>query len=256
MGEFLGWLFQGVWAVAVAVLVLRAVGLPRWFGGLGLALAAVWAVVIPVTGLLRWSALNNAVGQPVYSLWFVWLLVLGVLLLRRRVAAERRGRPGSRRAEAPVDVDDHDDPAGVRPRRPVPHAVPPFRLGHGLRVREHAGSPLEGQPAPPVHLAHRRPPTARRVARLHRVPARDDADHARVGVPREADGDDVRAAVRPQRGQRGQVALAEEGAGGVGGQVEGHAPRVPDPDGARAGPAAGMTDVPFRNTGCPARMPP
>ena len=42
MGEFLGWLFQGVWAVAVAVLVLRAVGLPRWFGGLGLALAAVW----------------------------------------------------------------------------------------------------------------------------------------------------------------------------------------------------------------------
>jgi hypothetical protein len=39
VGEFLGWLFQGVWAVAVAVLVLRAAGLPRWFGGVGLALA-------------------------------------------------------------------------------------------------------------------------------------------------------------------------------------------------------------------------
>ena len=88
VGEFLGWLLQGVWAVALAVLVLRAVGLPRWFGGLGLALAGVWAVVIPVAGLLRLPGLNAA-GQPVYSLWFVWLLALGALLLHRRVAAGR-----------------------------------------------------------------------------------------------------------------------------------------------------------------------
>ena len=237
MGEFLGWLFQGVWAVAVAVLVLRAVGLPRWFGGLGLALAAVWAVVIPVAGLLRWSALNNTVGQPVYSLWFVWLLVLGVLLLRRRGGRRALRSAWPHGAPRPPSTSiDHDDPAGVRPRRPVPQAVAPLRLGHGLRVREHAGRPLEGQPAPPVHLATAaRPPraalrafTESPLVMTRTTPA--SASHVKptattCGLP------SARSVVSVARWRS-----REEGAGGVGGEVEGHAPRVPDPDGAR-GPA-------------------
>lgn len=84
LGEHLGWLFQGVWAVFVGVVVLRAAGLPRWFGGLGLGLAAVWAVLVPGSAVLRSEAMNT-LGQPVYTAWYVWLLVLGLVLVARRV---------------------------------------------------------------------------------------------------------------------------------------------------------------------------
>lgn len=85
LGEHLGWLFQGLWAVFVGIVVLRAVGLPRWFGALGLVLAAVWALLVPAAAVLQVEVLNTA-GQPVYTIWYVWLLALGVLLLVRRVA--------------------------------------------------------------------------------------------------------------------------------------------------------------------------
>lgn len=84
LGEHLGWLFQGVWAVFVGVVALRAAGLPRWFGALGLGLAAVWAVLVPGSAILQADALN-AVGQPVYTAWYVWLLALGVVVATRRV---------------------------------------------------------------------------------------------------------------------------------------------------------------------------
>lgn len=84
LGEHLGWLLQGVWAVGLSLFVLRARGLPRWFAGLGLALAVVWGVLVPVA---------TAFGQPtlefwslnVYTAWYLWLLALGVLLVVRRV---------------------------------------------------------------------------------------------------------------------------------------------------------------------------
>lgn len=85
LGEHLGWLFQGVWAVYVGLVAVRALGVPRWFGGLGLALAAVWAVLVPGAAILRSEAMH-AIGQPVYTAWYVWLLAFGVLLLVRRVA--------------------------------------------------------------------------------------------------------------------------------------------------------------------------
>ncbi len=84
VGEQLGWLFQGVWAVGVGVLVLRAAGLPRWFAVLGLVLAAAWAVLVPLAGFLGAGALD-AVGQPAYALWYVWLLAFGVVLVLRQV---------------------------------------------------------------------------------------------------------------------------------------------------------------------------
>jgi hypothetical protein len=84
LGEHLGWLLQAVWAVGIAVLALRGSTVPRWFSWLGLALAAIWAVLVPGAGLLQWDRLNS-IGQPVYTLWYLWLLGLGVLLLRRPV---------------------------------------------------------------------------------------------------------------------------------------------------------------------------
>ena len=84
VGEQLGWLFQGVWAVGVGVLVLRAVGVPRWFAVVGLALASLWAVLVPLAGFLGSPALDAA-GQPAYALWYVWLLALGVVLVLRTV---------------------------------------------------------------------------------------------------------------------------------------------------------------------------
>lgn len=84
VGEHLGWLLQGVWAVGVSLFVLNARGLPRWFALLGVVLSAVWAVLIPVAtafGLptLEFWSLN------VYTAWYLWLLALGVLLMVRRV---------------------------------------------------------------------------------------------------------------------------------------------------------------------------
>ena len=86
LGEHLGWLLQGVWAVGVSLFVLQARGLPRWFAVLGVALAVVWAVLVPVA---------TAFGQPtlefwslnVYTAWYLWLLALGVLLMVRPVEA-------------------------------------------------------------------------------------------------------------------------------------------------------------------------
>ena len=86
LGEHLGWLFQGVWAVYVGIVALRALGVPRWFGGLGLVLAGAWAVLVPGAAIVRSEAMN-AIGQPVYTAWYVWLLAFGVLLLVRRVGA-------------------------------------------------------------------------------------------------------------------------------------------------------------------------
>lgn len=95
LGEHLGWLFQGVWAVYVGMVAVRALGVPRWFGGLGLALAGVWAVLVPGAAVLR-SETMNALGQPVYTAWYVWLLVLGVVLLVRRVGpAGELARPAA-----------------------------------------------------------------------------------------------------------------------------------------------------------------
>lgn len=83
LGEHLGWLLQGVWAVGVFVIGLRAVGLPRWVSWVGLALSAVWAVAVPLG-----TALGNGTlefwGLNVYTAWYVWLIVFGVVIATRR----------------------------------------------------------------------------------------------------------------------------------------------------------------------------
>lgn len=88
VGEHLGWLLQGPWALALGVFVLASRGLPRWFGGLGLLFAAIWVALIvpePFVPALSGDGVT-AVAFTAYSLWFTWVGALGVLLVLRRVA--------------------------------------------------------------------------------------------------------------------------------------------------------------------------
>ncbi len=83
LGEHLGWLLQGIWAVGVAVIVLRSARISRWFGGLGMVLASLWAVLVPV-GTATGLAAVEFWGLNIYSLWYLWVLALGVMLISRR----------------------------------------------------------------------------------------------------------------------------------------------------------------------------
>jgi hypothetical protein len=84
LGEHLGWLFQGLWAVGIAVLLLRVSSIPRWFSLLGLGLSLVWFPLTWASGLasVDWPA---SIGSTVSGVWYLWLLALGVLVAVRRI---------------------------------------------------------------------------------------------------------------------------------------------------------------------------
>ncbi len=66
LGEHLGWLLQGIWAVGIAVLLLRTRRVPRWFAGLGLLGPQRLLGVVPVAPRARRAArasLAPAAGQ-------------------------------------------------------------------------------------------------------------------------------------------------------------------------------------------------
>lgn len=100
LGEHLGWLLQGIWAVGVSVFLLRAAVVPKWVSWPGLALSAAWALTVPAATAIGADTLET-VGLNVYTAWYVWLLGLGVVLLLRPVgppaepaAAPAHSRPG------------------------------------------------------------------------------------------------------------------------------------------------------------------
>jgi hypothetical protein len=86
LGEHLGQLLVIAWSVTVSVLILRTGMLPRWAGWLGLLASGLYlanqgdilATAIP--GVPVWD-LAGLLGS---TLWAVWLLALGVVLLRQR----------------------------------------------------------------------------------------------------------------------------------------------------------------------------
>jgi hypothetical protein len=86
LGEHLGQLLVIAWSITVSILILRTRVLPRWAGWLGLLASGLYlanqgdilATAIP--GVPVWD-LAGLLGS---TLWAVWLLALGVLLLRRR----------------------------------------------------------------------------------------------------------------------------------------------------------------------------
>jgi hypothetical protein len=83
VGEHLGYLFTGLWTALVALALFRSPLFRRlgwWFGLLGLVSAAgILAGTLEFAGF----ALAADVVTVAYILWSVWLLALGVTLLRR-----------------------------------------------------------------------------------------------------------------------------------------------------------------------------
>ena len=128
-----------------------------------------------------------------------------------------RGRHASGPAEHPVDGDLDRHPVVALARLPVALGVAAHRLGDPAGSSVTVGRALEGEPPAAVDLAHRGP-AARARARAETRRLRAFRDGAKVmtraspalGVPGEADRHDVRRAVGPQRGERGEVALGEE----------------------------------------------
>ncbi len=96
LGERLGWLLQGIWAVGVFVLAERAVGVPRWLSSVGLVLSLGWAVLTPL-GTAADVGWAEAAGVAVlYTGWYLWMALLGSVLLRRRVGPAGVQNPDSR----------------------------------------------------------------------------------------------------------------------------------------------------------------
>lgn len=93
VGEHLGWLLQAPWAVAVGYLALTSRGVPRWVGWSGLVTAVMWAPILGLQAVVPpfdQGVLASA-GFVAYSVWYVWLAVLGAVLVLRPVAPGPRG---------------------------------------------------------------------------------------------------------------------------------------------------------------------
>ncbi|HET6969090.1 MAG TPA: DUF4386 domain-containing protein [Ornithinibacter sp.] len=98
LGEHLGWLLQGIWAVGVAALLLRSGRVPRWFAVLGLTLAGGWALAVPTATAVGLETLEFW-GLNVYTAWYLWLLALGLVLLGAAQRDDARpARAGARSA--------------------------------------------------------------------------------------------------------------------------------------------------------------
>jgi hypothetical protein len=101
LGEHLGQLLVIGWSVTVSVLIVRTAVVSRWVGWLGLLASAMYLfnqgdiLATAVPGLPVWE-LGGLLGS---CLWALWLLVLGVLLLRRPTRAQSE-RPLGRDAVA------------------------------------------------------------------------------------------------------------------------------------------------------------
>ena len=90
VGEHLGYLSTSVWTFLVALLMLRSPIFGRWLGLSGMALALGVA-----TGLFEpagWE-LAGTINAISYLAWALWLIVVGVVLLVRRIELAAVVRP-------------------------------------------------------------------------------------------------------------------------------------------------------------------
>lgn len=84
LGEYLGWLFQTLWAVGIAIVLVRSGIIGRGLARTGLVLTAVWALsflVGPAVPLLGEGPVAN-LAFAAYGIWFLWLGAVGVRVLR------------------------------------------------------------------------------------------------------------------------------------------------------------------------------
>jgi hypothetical protein len=114
LGEHLGQLLVIAWSITVSILILRTGVLPRWAGWLGLLASGLYlanqgdilATAIP--GVPVWD-LAGLLGS---TLWAVWLLALGVVLLRRRDRTP--SDPPTARITADSPAADRPTPTGAQ----------------------------------------------------------------------------------------------------------------------------------------------
>jgi Domain of unknown function (DUF4386) len=108
LGEHLGQLLAIGWSITISVIVLRSRMLPRWVGWAGLVASVLYL-------FNQGDILATAVpGFPVFdlagfigsSLWAIWLIALGVAVLRTRIRRPEpvATNPGTRR-RAPLGAD-------------------------------------------------------------------------------------------------------------------------------------------------------
>ncbi len=84
LGEYLGWLFQALWAVGIAVLLVRSGALGRTTAAVGSALTAVWALsflVGPFVPVLA-DGLAGTAAFTAYGAWLLWLGAVGSRFVR------------------------------------------------------------------------------------------------------------------------------------------------------------------------------
>lgn len=84
LGEYLGWTFQALWAIGVAVLLVRARVIGPATSTIGLGLSVLWGLSFllgPFAPVMTEGPLGS-VGFAAYGGWFLWLGVVGVTLLR------------------------------------------------------------------------------------------------------------------------------------------------------------------------------
>lgn len=78
IGETLGYLFTSAWSLLIAFAMIRSPHFKPWVGWLGIPLAlAIFVGVFasPIAGTI------NAIG---YSVWALWLIVVGIFLMRSK----------------------------------------------------------------------------------------------------------------------------------------------------------------------------
>lgn len=97
LGEYLGWLFQALWAIGITVLLVRSRVVGPVAALIGAALTAVWALsflVGPFAPALA-EGLFGTAGFSAYAGWFLWLGAVGLVLLRPATTPART-RVGAR----------------------------------------------------------------------------------------------------------------------------------------------------------------
>lgn len=84
VGENMGYLLTSVWTLLIALVIRRSLLFAPWLGWVGIPIAlGIFAGVFVPLGIAAASTINAFS----YILWALWLVVLGIVLLRSRQSA-------------------------------------------------------------------------------------------------------------------------------------------------------------------------
>jgi hypothetical protein len=84
IGETLGYMFTGGWVLLISIAMFKSRYFKKWLGWIGVVLALAIFV-----GIFEWMGLPlaGAINALGYTLWAVWLIVVGIFVLRVREPA-------------------------------------------------------------------------------------------------------------------------------------------------------------------------